>query len=144
VDASRLADQIGAALRSRGAPGRAERERAYLNSELEHYGTPVPAIRAVAGAVASQHRRLSHDDLLALVGALWAAPVHERRVAAVELLRMCLDRLRGQDVAVVERLLRQSHTWALGDPLAARVARSKRDTRAARRRRSEIGRGAGA
>jgi 3-methyladenine DNA glycosylase AlkD len=122
MDASRLADQIGTALRSRGTPGRAERERAYLKSELEHYGTPVPAVRAVAGAVASQHPGLSHDDLLDLVGALWAAPVHERRMAAVELLRICLDRLRGQDVAVLERLLRQSHTWALVDPLATGVA----------------------
>jgi hypothetical protein len=77
MDASLLADQIGTALRARATPGRAERERSYLKSELEHYGTPVPAIRSVAKAVASQHPALSHDDLLALVGALWAAPVHE-------------------------------------------------------------------
>jgi hypothetical protein len=35
--------------------GRGERERAYLKSELIHYGTSVPAIRSVAKAVASQH-----------------------------------------------------------------------------------------
>jgi 3-methyladenine DNA glycosylase AlkD len=122
MDASLLADQIGTALRARATPGRAERERSYLKSELEHYGTPVPAIRSVAKAVASQHPALSHDDLLALVGALWAAPVHEWRMAAVELLRMCQDRLRGQDMAVLERLLRESGTWALVDPLAASVA----------------------
>jgi 3-methyladenine DNA glycosylase AlkD len=121
MDASRLADQIGTALRSRGTPGRAEREKAYLKSELEHYGTPVPVIRSVAKAVASPHLTLSHDDLLALVGALWAAPVHERRMAAVELLRMCHDRLHKQDMAVLERLLRESRTWALADPLAASV-----------------------
>ena len=86
MDASLLADQIGTALRARATPGRAERERAYLKSELEHYGTNVPIIRSVAKAIASQHPALSHDDLLALVGALWAAPVHERRMAAVELL----------------------------------------------------------
>ena len=122
MDASLLADQIGTALRARATPGRAERERAYLKSELEHYGTPVPAIRSVAKAVASQRPALSHDDLLALVGALWAAPVHERRMAAVELLRIYHDRLRGQDIAVLERLLRQARTWALVDPLAASVA----------------------
>jgi 3-methyladenine DNA glycosylase AlkD len=122
MDASLLADQIDTALRTRATPGRAERERAYLKSELEHYGTSVPAIRSVAKAAASQHPALSHDDLLALVGALWAAPVHEWRMAAVELLRMCQDRLRGQDMAVLERLLRESGTWALVDPLAASVA----------------------
>lgn len=122
VDTSQLADQIGAALRERGTPGRAERERAYLKSDLEHYGTTMPAIRSVARAAATQHRDLSHDDLLALVDALWAAPVHERRMATVELLRLYHDRLRGEDMAVLERLLRESRTWAFVDPLAAAVA----------------------
>jgi 3-methyladenine DNA glycosylase AlkD len=122
MDASRLADQIDAALRAESTPGRAEREKAYLKSELDHYGTRVPAIRSVAKAVASQHPGMSHDDLLALVGALWVVPVHERRMAAVELLIMYQDRLRGEDMAVLERLLRESRTWALVDPLAASVA----------------------
>lgn len=122
MDASRLADQIDVALRARGTPDRAEREKAYLKSESGHYGVSVPDIRSVARAVASQHPGLSRDDLLALVGALWAVPVHERRMAAVELLRMFHDRLSGPDIAALERLLRESHTWALVDPLAAAVA----------------------
>src|SRR5262249_37999078 len=81
----------------------------------------VPAIRSAATRVASQHPRLSHDDLVALVGALWAAPVHERRMAAVELLASYHDRLHGEDMVLLERLLRQSRTWALVDPLAASV-----------------------
>jgi 3-methyladenine DNA glycosylase AlkD len=117
----RLVDQIDAALRARGAPGRAEHERAYLKSELTHYGTSVPAIRSVAKAVASQHPGLGHDDLVMLVDALWAASVHERRMAAVELLGIYHDRLRGEDMILLERLLRGSGTWALVDPLAASV-----------------------
>ena len=116
-----LAEQIDAALRAMGAPGRAEHERAYLKSELTHYGTSVPAIRSVAKAVAAQHPGLSHGDLVALVDALWTAPVHERRVAAVELLGIYHDRLHGEDMALIERLLRESRTWALIDPLAASV-----------------------
>jgi 3-methyladenine DNA glycosylase AlkD len=118
---TRLAAQIDAALRERGGPERAERERAYLKSGLEHYGTSVPAIRAVARQTASQHPDLTRDDLLGLVDALWQAPVHERRMAAIELLDICHERLRSQDIAVLERLLRQSHTWALVDPLATSV-----------------------
>jgi DNA alkylation repair enzyme len=76
----RLVEQIDMALCTQGTPERAEYEMAYLNSELEHYGTSVPAIRSVAKEVASQHPGLSHDDLVALVAALWAAPVHERRM----------------------------------------------------------------
>jgi 3-methyladenine DNA glycosylase AlkD len=118
----RLVEQIDTALRTRGTPERAEHEKAYLKSELEHYGTSVPAIRSVAREVASHHPGLSHDDLLALVDAVWAAPVHERRMAAVELLDLYHDRLHGDDIVLLERLLRQSRTWALVDPLAASVA----------------------
>jgi len=110
---TRHIDQIDAALRARGSPGRAEHEKTYLKSELEHYGTGVPAIRSVAREVASQHHGLSHDDLLGLVDALWAAPVHERRMVAVELPGIYHERLRSQDIAFLEHLLRESRTWAL-------------------------------
>jgi 3-methyladenine DNA glycosylase AlkD len=118
---ARLIEQIDTALRTQGTPERAEHERAYLKSGLEHYGTSVPAIRSVAKKVASQHPDLTHDELLRLVDALWAAPVHERRMAAVELLGICHERLHSQDIVFLERLLRESHTWALVDPLAASV-----------------------
>lgn len=122
-DASRrVVDQIDTALRARGVPGRAERERAYLKSQLTHYGTSLPAIRSVTKAVAAQHPGLSHDDLVTLVEALWAARVHERRMAAVELLGLYHDHLRVQDMVLLERMLRGSGTWALVDPLAASVA----------------------
>jgi 3-methyladenine DNA glycosylase AlkD len=116
-----LVEQIDSSLRIRGTPGRAEHERAYLKSELEHYGTSVPAVRSVAKGVASHHPELSHDDLLVLVGALWAVPVHERRMVAVELLDTYHGRLRGEDIVLLERLLRESRTWALVDPLADSV-----------------------
>jgi 3-methyladenine DNA glycosylase AlkD len=117
----RLVEPIDMALRARGTPERAEHEKAYLRSELEHYGTSVPAIRSVAKEVSSHHPGLSHGDLLALVDALWAAPVHERHMVAVELLDIYHGRLLGEDIVLLERLLRDSHTWALVDPLAASV-----------------------
>jgi 3-methyladenine DNA glycosylase AlkD len=117
----RLVDQIDTALRTQGAPERAQHERAYLKSELGHYGTGVPAIRSVAKAVASQHPKLGRENLLMLVDALWARPVHERRMVAVELLGIYHDRLRPEDAVVLERLLRESRTWALVDPLATSV-----------------------
>lgn len=118
----RLVEQIDIALRTQGSPERAEHEKAYLKSELEHYGTSVPAIRSVAKEVASHHPGLSHDDLVALVRALWAAPVHERRMISVELLDIYQGRLQGEDIVLIERLLRESRTWALVDSLAASVA----------------------
>lgn len=118
---TRLAGQIDAALRARGTAEHAEREKAYLKSRLEHYGARVPAIRSVAKAAAAQHPGLSRDDLMRLVDALWSVPVHERRVAAVELLSIYHERLSGHDMVLLERLLRASLTWALVDPLAASI-----------------------
>ena len=121
-DIGPLVEQIDTALRTRGTPERAEHEKGYLKSKLIHCGTSVTAIRSVAKAVAAQHPGLGHDDLVMLVDALWAAPVHERRMVAVELLDIYHGRLHGEDIVLLERLLRESRTWALVDPLAASVA----------------------
>jgi len=67
------------------------------------------------------HPDLSHDELVEVVEALWIAPVHERRMVAVELLDAYADRLVPADMALLERLLRESRTWALVDGLAGSV-----------------------
>ncbi|MGZ4755223.1 MAG: DNA alkylation repair protein [Acidimicrobiia bacterium] len=121
MDVAAVVEEIDAALRAAGSPDRAEHERAYLKSDLEHYGASVPAIRAVARTLAKQHPELSHDDLVALVRALWSAPVHERRMVSVELLDACGDRVEPGDWALLEYLLRGARTWALVDGLAATV-----------------------
>ena len=121
LDIEALAEAIDADLHAAGSPERAEKEKAYLKSELRHYGAPVPAIRAVAKATSRQHPELTHDQLVALVDTLWAVPVHERRMASIELLDLYCDRLRPGDAALLERLLRGSRTWALVDGLAASV-----------------------
>lgn len=115
-----LAARIDAALRARAVPERAAGEKAYLKSALEHYGTSVPATRgAVREALAGA--RLEHEGLIDVVVALWEVPVHERRAAAVELLEMHRTVLGVDDAPLLERLLRESRTWALVDGLAASV-----------------------
>ena len=119
--AAALADDIERRLRQVSQPQRAEGERRYLKSDLHHLGAGVPAIRRVARAVHREHPRMPRDGLVALVQALWARPVHERRVSAVELLRLRVDALSVADAPLLERLLRESRTWALVDPLATGV-----------------------
>lgn len=109
-------------LRAAGAPERAAKERAYLKSSLEHFGTSVPAIRSVAVRLRRDRPDLGHDDVVRLVEALWSAPVHERRMLAVEVLDQFAGRLSPADLGLVEQLVRQSRTWALVDGLAADVA----------------------
>jgi len=119
-DPAALAEQIDAGLRARAKPERAAAEKAYLKSSLEHYGTSMPAIRASVQEVVGR-RGLEHDDLIALVEQLWSGGVHERRAAAVEALEAHGAALRADDITLLERLLRESQTWALVDGLAASI-----------------------
>ena len=120
TDPLALAAQIDAGLRARARPERAAGEKAYLKSSLEHYGTSMPAIRSAVLEVVGQGPN-AHDDVIALVNELWGVPVHERRQAAVEVLSANEDVLRADDIVLLERLLRESRTWALVDGLAASV-----------------------
>jgi DNA alkylation repair enzyme len=109
-------------LRAAGAANRAEREKAYLRSELVHYGSAVPVVRAAVRRLVRADPGMTHDGLIELVRLLWDQPadrpVHERRLAAAVLLSVRADLLRLDDARLWERLIRQSRTWALVDVLA--------------------------
>jgi 3-methyladenine DNA glycosylase AlkD len=122
VGAGGLADGIERALRSVGDPVRAEKERRYLRSELDHFGASVPAIRRVTKRALAERPELRREELLRVVQELWRRSVHECRMATVELLDLSSDLLEAVDLALVERLIRESRTWALVDPLAVNVA----------------------
>lgn len=115
-----LVDAIDAGLRERATPERAERERAYLKSEITHYGATVPQTRAAVKA-ALTGVELSHDQLIAAATELWAEPVHERRAAAAALLEARHSLLVADDIELLERLLRESRTWALVDDISASI-----------------------
>ena len=118
---ARIIDAIDHDLRARATPERAEHERAYLKSSLSHYGTRVPDIRAIVRVHLPSRPAPTHDLLIAVVEGLWAEPVHERRSAAAIALERHARLLGPSDVVVVERLVRESKTWALVDVLAPAV-----------------------
>ena len=115
-----IADGIEASLRAVGTVKRAEGEKAYLRSDLEFTGTTVTGTRAVVRQVDAA-LTLDHDGLLALVEALWSKPVFERRLAATILLQRHHGLLAVADLPLLERLVRESRTWALVDYLAGDV-----------------------
>ena len=121
TEAGRLADLLTDELRAAARPERAEQEKACLKSDLEFLGASVWEIRRVVQSFVRGAPPRSHDDLLALVAALWERPVHERRMAAVVLLELHPKLLSPADLPFIERLLRASRTWALVDGLAADV-----------------------
>ncbi len=121
LSAPALSDQIERELAALGDPTRAEREKAYLKSDLQFFGVTVPAIRRAAKAVEADRPALTRSAVLETAGALWERPVFECRLAAVFLLELYADRLEAADLALLESMLRESGTWALVDNLAATV-----------------------
>jgi 3-methyladenine DNA glycosylase AlkD len=116
-----LATRITEDLRKVGTAARAAQEKAYLKSDLGFLGVSVPDMRRIAKQVRADQPNLGHDGLIDLVNALWAVPVHERRMVAVELLGLYSAELGPGDLGLLERLLRESGTWALVDSLAAHL-----------------------
>jgi 3-methyladenine DNA glycosylase AlkD len=73
-------------------------------------------------AILKEAPELAHDELVALVEALWAKPVFERRLAAGMLMEARVDLLTPDDLGLLRRLIGESLTWALVDVLAGDVA----------------------
>lgn len=106
------------ALASAGTSQRAEREKAYLKSDLDFYGTPVPVIRKTAKTFSKQQPQLFHPDLTALVEALWQTSYHELRSLGIALLDRYPRLITVDDLDFLEGLLRRMKTWAHIDWIA--------------------------
>lgn len=90
---------------------------------LSVYGASVGAIRGTVRDALRRYRNLGHDDITALASELWAAPVFERRLAAVVLLQSRIDTLTGNDLTRIEGFLRDARVPELIDPLTRDVVR---------------------
>jgi 3-methyladenine DNA glycosylase AlkD len=121
-NAETAAREVADALRGLGMPERAAQEKRYLKSDLEFFGVTVPETRRAVRAAWDGYPGLDAAGMLAWAVALWCEPVHERRMAAVEILTRAAPMLRPADLGTVERLLRESRTWALVDGLSVNVA----------------------
>lgn len=119
--ASDIADRLEQRLREVATPERAKHEKRYLKSDLDFLGATVWQIRSAVSEVAREQRDLAHDELVALVAELWATPIHERRMASALFLDRFGRLLTADDLPLVERLVRESKTWALVDFLAGDV-----------------------
>jgi 3-methyladenine DNA glycosylase AlkD len=111
-------------LRAVARPERAASEQRYLKSELTFLGATVWQIEGVVKQIARDHGDIGHDELISLVELLWSAPVHERRMASVMFLERFERLLSADDLPLIERLTRESGTWALVDGLAGDVVGS--------------------
>jgi 3-methyladenine DNA glycosylase AlkD len=117
-----LAARIEAELRRLGNPERAKGAKSYLKSELVFLGVDTKAVRQTVRSALKGAPSLDRAGLLALVNTLWPRGIFELRAVAVEALRARSPLLGAEDLKLVERLLRDSHTWAFVDFLAIQIA----------------------
>ncbi|MFP3963641.1 DNA alkylation repair protein [Actinomadura fulvescens] len=124
MDVAHEAARIEKELRAQADPARAENEKRYLKSDFVHLGVPMGTLRKIAvSAVRGGSRR---EDVLALAEALWTVtesgrPVHETRMAAIEVLVRRAAVLEPGDLHFAERLIRESASWVYVDHLAEKV-----------------------
>lgn len=84
-------------------------------------GVPVPELRRIVDAWLEEHGDLGHEDLVRFVRKLWRRPLHELRGVAIVILERGGNLLRGEDLALLESMLRRSFTWAYVDAIAVRI-----------------------
>jgi 3-methyladenine DNA glycosylase AlkD len=110
------------ALRAEGSRERAEAERRYLRSDLDHIGASVPQVRSAVARELPRTKIRTADELLAAVDALWTRPVHELRLAASVALQRHHRLLAAQHLPAIRVLIGEAGTWAIVDVLADKAA----------------------
>lgn len=118
---SKRLKQIIAELESLGTEDRAVNEKRYLKSpeSMRHIGVTVPAIRKVAKGFQKANSDLDHDEVIVLAKECWSQEIHETRMIAIEVLNAYSKSLSPADVALIEKMINESHTWAYVDNLSA-------------------------
>ncbi|MGI9609139.1 MAG: DNA alkylation repair protein, partial [Acidimicrobiia bacterium] len=112
MDVQDLVAGIEDELRSVATPERAAGEKQYLKSDLEFLGATMPEISKATKRVHRAHPDLSRTNVVALVRRLWRPGIFELRMAATKVLKLYHHRLTAKEVPLIERLLRESRTWA--------------------------------
>ncbi|MGB1698032.1 MAG: DNA alkylation repair protein [Thermoplasmatota archaeon] len=107
-----------AAIEEQAEPERAEKDKAYLKSELEHMGASVPVLRKLAKRWLKEHPELKTNPW-PLVDAAWGQGIWELRSFCSFLLEHVSA--EALDEERLKALVRNSHSWALVDQIAIKV-----------------------
>jgi 3-methyladenine DNA glycosylase AlkD len=118
VDVAKLARAIETELERTGTPEHAAGEKQYLKSDMDFLGATLADIRRVARQAG---KGLDREGAARLVEELWSASIFDRRMAAALILDLHAGELRSEDLSMIERLIRESRTWALVDILSGDV-----------------------
>ncbi len=98
-------------------PKRAKKGKAYLYSKLKHYGLKAGIRRRFLKKNKQWLKNLDKKNVLSLVKQLWSQPVHEKRMMALEILQLHLEKLTLEDMPLIEKMMRESQGWVYLDNL---------------------------
>ncbi len=113
----RLLDQI----KQRADPEYRAGNMMVIRTRLKMYGVRVPHLREIARGWERDHRRMTDEDIMALVEALWAGESQEERAMALYILgrsQRCISRLTWDHFDCWRRGL---DNWVLTDGLATGI-----------------------
>jgi hypothetical protein len=119
---------VDAALQYESTDERARLDRARIGGDLGFYGASVGVIRGAIRDALRRYPGLGHDEVTLLASELWAAPIFERRLAAVVLLQTQVALLIHTDLTRIEGFLRDARLRELVDPLAIEVVGPLRES----------------
>jgi 3-methyladenine DNA glycosylase AlkD len=116
-----LANDLARELRKLGDRERAIGAKAYLKSELDFIGITAPVLRKTVTTMERAAPIASEQALFACVNELWATRVFELQAAGVELMMHRDELVTARSLPAIKKLLGNSHTWALVDPISTIV-----------------------
>lgn len=111
-------------LQAVATPQRAEREKAYLKSDLRFLGATQPQIQAAVKAALPRLGKPTRADLQRLTQLCFSSDLHEHRALACLLLQRNAKQLTAADLPWLAEAIDASQTWAYVDVLAVHAAGS--------------------
>ena len=96
-------------------PQRAEKDKAYLYSNLKHYGIASSTKRAFVIKHKNYLKSVVKSAALKLCTELWNQPSFEERNCALSILQLHADSLDITDMPLIEKIMREAKGWALLD-----------------------------
>jgi len=102
-------------LKQNADPKRAVNEKAYLYSDLKHYGLSVWTRRKFSNEHEKELKTLSKKDVIDLALELWGSPYHEERAMGLTIIGFHKEKLDISDMPLIEKIMRESKGWAFLD-----------------------------
>lgn len=98
-------------------PIRARKEKAYLYSDLKHFGLGTQRISDYNKTVDSQLIHLNKTKMLQLVKAFWNLSSFEEKSMALHILNIHKNKIDVTDINMIEKMMIECKGWALLDNL---------------------------